>query len=349
MQEWLRDWAVDERLGLKMVEAERKATGLGDGVYTLGWSTAKGRPRLRVWDPGFYFPVLDDGNEDDYPERVHIAWEVADADAENQGIKKVRRITWWMGPIQPAGTVLATIDKDIEVLAISTLGDVLLEDGYTVERSLPWNEVPVGWTCYMTDATWTLDATRFSINDFKQSEAQYAIDADGPIVARDLGIDFIPVVHVPNTVALLEHFGRSSISTVLQVLDDLASADTDLQAASATAGRPVLALEKATLAGKPLTYAPGMILETGEGKLGVVDTSKALDAIIKYVEFLLKRLSTSSRVPEAILGRVDASSVPSGVALALSFGPLETMVKEMRLVRTEKYPLLLKFAHSRQA
>lgn len=45
------------------------------------------------------------------------------------------------------------------------------------------------------------------------------------------------------------------------------------------------------------------------------------------------------------MGRVDASDVPSGVALALSFGPLETMVKEMRLVRAEKYPLLLKFVH----
>jgi hypothetical protein len=342
LQDWLRGWADDERLGLKMLETERRSVGLGDGVYTLGWSASKKRVRLRVWDPGFYFPVLDDGNDDDFPEKVHIAWEIEEDPYLAPGKKKIRRITWEMGRIAPIG---AELPDGTVVEQVQFEGDSVLADGYTIARNLPWNEEPTDRTCYLTDATWTLDVTRSNVNDLAQSEAVYAVDDDGPVNRRDLGIDFIPVIHIPNTVSLLEHYGRSSIATVLQILDDLASADTDLQSASATAGKPVLALQKSTMGGKQLEYRPGMVLEVGEGKMDVLDTSKALDAIIKYVEFLLKRLSTSARIPEAVLGRVDASSVPSGVALALSFGPLETMVKEMRLVRDEKYPLLLKFAH----
>jgi hypothetical protein len=157
-------------------------------------------------------------------------------------------------------------------------------------------------------------------------------------------IDFVPVVHVPNTVSLLDHYGRSSLASVLQVLDDIAGADTDLAAAAATTANPVIALEKSTMGEGQHTYRPGQILEVGEGKMSVLDTSKSLDALLGYIEYLLSRLSVNARLPESVLGRVKPSEVPSGIALALSFGPLGQMVGEMRLVRDEKYPLLLKFA-----
>ncbi len=75
----------------------------------------------------------------------------------------------------------------------------------------------------------------------------------------------------------------------------------------------------------------------------MIDTSKSLDALLSYVDHLLDRLDVSGRVPGSLLGRVGPSEVPSGIALALSFGPLRSMIDEMRLVRNEKYPLLLKF------
>jgi hypothetical protein len=75
----------------------------------------------------------------------------------------------------------------------------------------------------------------------------------------------------------------------------------------------------------------------------MIDTSKSLDALIAYVGHLMKRMDVSSRVPGAVLGRISPSDVPSGIALALSFGPLRSMISEMRLVRDEKYPILLKF------
>jgi hypothetical protein len=338
LQEFLEQWAQDERLGLKMLETERLAVGLGDGVFSLGWSGQKGRPRLRVWDPTFYFPVLTDTNEDDYPEKVHIAWEVDDPETRNRNKTKIRRITWELGPIEPdqgPGIVQRALGRGAA----------------PIERQYAWNDGPSTVTCYYTDATWLLEAGNKSVDDLTESDAVYELDEDNQEIKRqDLQIDFLPVVHIPNTVALLNHYGRSTLSTVLQILDDISSADTDLSAASATTGHPIITLqgasaEKDAHGRSTLRYRPGEVLESGDGKMDVLDTSKALDALIGYIEFLLKRLSVNSRVSEGLLGRVKASEVPSGIALALSFGPTDQLIRSMRLVRSEKYPLLLKFAH----
>lgn len=313
LQEWLQQWASDERFQLKMIEAERNAVNLGDGVYTLGWSSGKGRPRLRVFDPGFYFPVLDDGPEDDYPNRVHIAWEM---ETPHTGERKLRRITW-------------------ELLD--------LPNGET--RNVSWSTMPSTQTCYMTDATWTLQsASRETVDDMTGASVEYAVDSEGEIKDRDLGIDFIPVVHIPNTVSLLNHYGQSSLSRILQIVDDLANADTDLQRAAATTGFPPIAVSGARISERP-TYRPGQIFDMGDGRMDVMDTSRSLDALLKYTEQLLERLSVNGRVPSSLLGRVKPSEVPSGVALALSFGPLSSMINEMRIVRGEKYALLFKFVY----
>jgi hypothetical protein len=349
LQDFLRDWAKDERLGLKLIETERLAVGLGDGVYSLGWSGKKRRPRLRVWDPTFYFPVLTDTNEDDYPERVHIAWEVDDPDLAGRDKIRIRRITWELGAIEPAereGTLRRLLGSGDQLYR----GDRVGTDG-AIERQYPWNGEPSTQTCYYTDATWTIDAGNKSIDDLVESEAVYEVDEDGEEVRRkDLFIDFVPVIHVPNTVSLLNHYGRSLLSTVLQILDDISSADTDLAAASATTGHPIITLQGASVmkdknGHSTLKYRPGEILESGDGKMDVLDTSKALAALMGYIEFLMSRLSTNSRVAEALLGRIKPSEVPSGIALALGFGPTDQLVRSMRLVRTEKYPLMLKFVH----
>ena len=49
-----------------MLECERNAVKLGDGVYVLGWSSSKNRPVLRVYDPGFssLYGAIDDVEED---------------------------------------------------------------------------------------------------------------------------------------------------------------------------------------------------------------------------------------------------------------------------------------------
>lgn len=330
LQDWFEEWADDERFTLKYVETERDAVGLGDGVYTLGWSTEKERPRLRVFDPGFYFPVLSDNNEDDYPEKVHIAWELDNPDSS---VRKIRRITWE------------------------------LVEGEAVKH--PWNDKATTEHCILSDGTWYIPtAGPQTVDDFREGEAEWMVDSDGEVQNRDLGIDFLPVLHIPNSVSIKNHFGQSALATVLQVIDDLANADTDLQKASATTGFPPISLSGATMGGgtefedrsldverphgRPrgtLKYEPGSVWEIGDGRMDMLDTSKSLAALISYVEHLAKRAAVNARTPESVLGRVDPAKLPSGVALALSFGPLTSLIQKMRLVRQEKYSLLFKFVH----
>lgn len=317
LQEWLRGWATDERLGLKMIECERNSISLGDGVYTLGTSNAKGRNRLRVFDPGFYFPILDDGNEDEYPRKLHLAWEL---ETDEPAKRMIRRITWEL----------------VEMEAQTYSHD--------------WNELPTSTTCLMSDGTWILDqGAPQTVDDFTTAKVDWATytGPDGEELEFrevDLEIDYIPVVHLPNTVSLLNHYGRSSLSTVLQILDDISNADTDLNAASGTTGTPPVVLKGSTMGTSKPSYGAGKVWEvSSDGGLEVLDTSKALDALLKYIEALLQRLSVNVRVPESVLGRIKIDGQLAGITLALSFGPLGSMVKEMRLVREEKYPLLLKF------
>lgn len=325
-QTWMRELMATERFPLKMIESERNSVGLGDGVYAWGWSPDKKRPRLRVYDPGFYFPVLDDGNEDDYPTKCHIAWELETDD--HPAKKVIRRITYEIG------------------YAVDVEGDAEL-------RIYPWNTEPTFWTCYMTDATWTIpQGGPQTVEDLAGATADFEMFQDPdtgewlPWDHIDIGLDFIPVVHVPNTISILNHYGKSSVATVLQVLDDIANADTDLNLASATTGTPPVSLSGTVIGETKPSYKPGEVWQLGEnGKMDVMDTSRALDALLKYVEALLSRLSINSRLPESIMGRVKPSEVPSGIALALSFGPLVSMIAQMRLVRAEKYPLLMKFGH----
>lgn len=346
LQEYLVDWEEAEKFGQHLQEVEHDVVGLGDGVYVVWWSNAKSRPRIQSYDPGFYFPVLDENDraDQDFPRTVHIAWEIPDPDPTKI---RVRRITYRMGAIQPQADFDGLPQYDpVTGVPVLRPGDSLDVNGQ-IMRQLPWNEEPVAETCYLTDAVWILENMHTSVEDFSTGRAIYEVNEEGQLLRDlDLSIDFIPVIHVPNTVALRNHYGRSSLATVLQIIDDLAGADTDLQAASATTGSPPIALSNATLDtedGRLKTYGPGTVFETGDGKMEVLDTSKSLDAIIKYADALLSRLAVNAKVPESVLGRVKPSEVPSGIALALSFGPLEQMIRKMRDIRNEKYPLLLKF------
>lgn len=327
----MQQWADDENFDLKLPDAEQKAVDLGDAVYVLGWDPDVNRPRLTVWDPGFYFPVLDPTDPtDQFPDRVHIAYEYEVVEDDRSVRKYVRRITWEL------------VDTEYD------------EEGPTY-LNLPWNEEPTTEVCLMSDATWLIDDLKNEVDDFSLDKARWATVVDPEtgeeveVNRMSLGIDFIPVVHIPNTPAGSEHFGTSSLALVLQIIDDLISTDTDLQAASATTGSPPIAVSgSATVKNSDGTvdgYGPGTLIETGEGSATMIDTSRSLDALLKYDDHLLSRLSVNGRVPESLMGRIKPSEVPSGIALSLSFAPHASMIQEMRKVRAKKYKLLFKFVH----
>lgn len=313
-QDWYRQWWDDERGPLKMHRCERRAVKLGNGVYVLGWNPDVGRVRLRDYDPGWYFPAWQPDDEE-FPSRVHIAWQV-EQPGQEPGQVTIRRITW-------------------------DLRDA--DDG--VPRTYLWNDKPTLKTCYLTDATFTLDvAKRATVDDLTAGSAVYRTDEQGEIRDRDLAVDFVPVVNLTNTIDDGDGWGEPATAAVAQIIDDLSQTDTDIQAAGATAAKPVVFISGATLGDQRMMYAPGEVLEIGDGNATILDTSRSLDALLKQAANLEHRLSVNARVPDAILGRVSPADVPSGIALALSFGPLAAMVGEMRLARDEKYRLLFKFA-----
>lgn len=309
----LQQWMLDERFLLKMLECERNAQKLGDGVYVIYDDETGLRPRLRCYNPGMYFPVLDEEDANGWPRRIHIAWEF-EKTVDGQKRRFVTRATWDL--------------RDLEGAEV---------------REHPWNDDPATVNCWYSKGTWKLDDVR------KLDDADLFEDAnaDWEVQDEDLDIDYLPIIHVPNTVAEEEHFGTSIFGNVMQIFDDLIATDTDLQASSATTGSPPIAVAGANLPvdeeGRVASYGPGTVWQTGDGSATMIDTSRSLDALLKYTDALLKRMSVNARIPESLMGRIKPSEVPSGITLALSFTPHSSTIREMRLVRREKYSLLFKF------
>lgn len=318
-QEALDQWCEDEKFGLKLWESERQSVKLGDSVYVLGWDDEKQRPRLNVYDPGAYFPVFDEraGGAEDFPMKVHICYEFEEMN-ERTGTcdTMIRRITWEL------------VDADDEDTDAERFNP-----GYTMKR-----EGEARYNCLYTDAIFRQDQVGENLDmSFFKGRPDYVTEP------TFLDIDFIPVVHVPNTISLQNHYGTSVMTHVLQILDDIQATDTDLQAAGATTGSPPIAVTGRVGNDAAATYGPGTVFYVGEGTANLIDTSTSLDALIKLKDALLNRLSVNGRVPESLLGRVKPNEVPSGITLTLSFAPHTGMIKEMRSVRDEKYRLLYKF------
>ncbi|HEY8881922.1 MAG TPA: hypothetical protein VIM47_00830 [Dermatophilaceae bacterium] len=313
VRDWLTDWAAREKLTGKLLTGEADTITDGDGVYVLGWSPRAGRPKLRVYDPGFYFPDLlaaeraeyADWDDDDFPPVVHLAWETAAAD----GATTLRRTTWRMAKLP-------------------------------VPVKAPWGGTRA-WTCVM-------DVISIRTDRLQQGWTIYNLPADAAAVTvvqepTDLGVDFMPVVHVPNDEPGGRHFGRSTLMRVAMILDDLMGADTDLSISSElSAPSPTVVIG----AGAPrLDGGPGVQWNAPAGSsLSQLDTSKSLDAQLKYATRLLEMLSQNTRLAMTLLGRVDITQAPSGYALELGFAPTSALVREMRAVRAVKYPLILRFA-----
>jgi len=360
VQDLLRAWADTELLAMRMQQTERKAVALGDGVYRLAWNPRKQRVTLRSIDPGFYFPIIgedDDGGE--YPERVHFAWELPED--PKRGLKsRLRRITYELAPIGPATSTgvdghgravrapLTVESPDGEIVPAVGPGDTVHPDTGMVTRQYAWNDQPSTVTCYLTDATWELGDLKGNsdVDSLPMDKAQFATRSDGEVLDRlDLLIDFIPVIHIPNTVPPAEeHWGQSSLAKVLQVFDELQGADTDSARASATTGLPMVGISGVMDPRAQLNVAPGAVFKLGEnGRLTTIDTSPALRELREQRHDLSERAATNTRLPAVSLGTIDPSQVPSGFAMQLSLGPLDSLIGGMRLARDHKYTLLLKF------
>ena len=314
--DWLQQWADVERLPLRLMEGEENSVGDGDGIYVLGWSERLGRPRLRVFDPGWYFPDLTTmGDDEEYPRVVHVAWE-----EDQDGVQVLHRISW-------------------------RLVDGADDDPHPLAPQAPYTPA---YADKPTTRALVYSVTQWRLDRLRHGDSIYNLADDDPrakvIVAPVVEmVDFLTVVHVPNDAAGKRHFGRSILLNVAQALDDVAGTDTDLQANSELVGSTPTVVTGG--GGGQLDGGPGSqwnLPAGGDAKF--LDTSRALLGLTGYSKWLLSRVSVNSRMSETLLGRVSPADVPSGYAFDLGFAPTRSLIRKMRLVRQEKYPLLLKFA-----
>ncbi|MBO9555595.1 hypothetical protein [Cellulomonas sp.] len=301
---WLTGWARSEQFTRKLLQGEGDAATCGDSVYVLGPDAGKQRPRLRVYDPGFYFPdtlATLPGWDDDYPSIVHLAWEEED----DRGYTWVVRSTWQIRPLD-------------------------------TPRASPWGGLQT-YACWFRKARYRVDLMLDNATVYSPE-----ISRD-PVVVQDwtdLGVDLIPVVHVPNTPHV---WGQSTLTRVGQILDDIAGADTDLALGAQTSTSATFVTTGSGPA--PLTGRPGEALGLPDGgSASWTDTSKNLVAMTGYLETLLDRIAVNTRLAQALLGRIQPNEVPSGYALQLGFHPARQLMREARTIRDEKFPLILRFA-----
>ncbi|MEY2226867.1 hypothetical protein [Streptomyces sp. BF23-19] len=364
VQEHLRAWAEKELLPLRLQQAERTAILLGDSVYSLAWDPTKGRVLLRTWDPGLYFAEWPDDEQDsgEFPTRVHLAWEIPE-DVRRGTKARLRRITYELAPIAPASRPATNKDgarfrepvAGDDDVALLVPGDVQDPATGVITRTYPWAAGrPSPYTCYLTDAEWDLDDLKHSdlLYDLPLHKATFRTRSDGEVLDRlDLQVDFIPLIHITNNIPHSgDHWGKPTLATVLQALDELSATDTDSSGASATTGSPIIGLAGARLpidrnTGQPLPVKvrAGTVWQLNDGgRMDVLDTSAQLAELRFRVDHLLDRIAANSRITAAGLGILDPTALPSGYALQLALGPLDALVGSMRLARDHKYGILLR-------
>jgi hypothetical protein len=309
-QAWLDDWSEKEQLVGKLQENEQRTIRKGDGVIVVAWSKVANRPKLRVYDAGFYFPDHDattsrqyrewEWDDEDHPPVDHIAWETP-----KTGV--LRRITYRMVRL-PSARPLAY--------------------GGTAEWTCMFEEVDIDLGSVAEGNVYTWPAKGRGITPLHP-----------PI---DLGVDFSPVLHTPNTYAGGELWGESILTRVAQILDDVNAANTDLAISSETVASSKLITKNA---GKQPQGGAGEWFDLlTDGDVSVVDTSKTLDALLKHVQRLEVVLARHSRLGEVLMGMVSAAEVPSGYAMRLGFASAAQLEADMKRVRLQKYGLIGKFA-----
>lgn len=348
--QWLADWQHQIGLLVTLDETERdKTIPLGDGVLVFGFDPNQGENgtvTVSSYDPGFYFPDLDDDSRQ-YPTTVSIAYEF---NRYPDGVEKryVRLIRYELGPLEPAagtvrrnvlGATVQDLDDDGQPIPKTAdeidwpgLGSDRVEDGQLV-RDLPWGETTAA-TCYMTTAVFS--KTGMAWHEMTRDKAD-------EWERVDLGFNFVPVLHIPNEGNEDEHFGTSSLLNIVQLYDDLALSDKEIMLAAALAGTPLIAVG-GTAAPKNISVAPGAVIYTGEGRMDVLDTGASIPTLLSHNESLADRLAVNSEASDAVMGRTSGAQVPSGVSLRLSFGPFEQMINRLRMVRRRKLELAAKMA-----
>lgn len=326
-QEWLQEWALKDQIIAKLFELEQEATVLlGSGIVSLGWDPQRRRVTTEILEPDFYQPVLDDQATSKYPTKVHLVWPFLD-ESGAEPVEMVRRITYQL------------IDRASEEAAGFDLGTRPAFVGSDAE-----------WTHSVLYSNGVTELDNFESTNVETSMRYEEITLDGvtyqPADKVPIGLDFIPVVHFPNMHSSMTHFGRPFIARHAQLLDEVAATDTDHSLSSRWTARPPFAISglPPSQEERSISLSPNSGINLGaDGGLEVLDLARNTEVLGERVEQLLNRYGVNSKVPGVSVGRVDPSKVPSGVSIQFSYTPFEQLIGQLRMARTPKLELLVRF------
>lgn len=327
-QEWLRDWATADQYIAKIKELEAEAiVPLGDGIVVHGWDAEHKRPSTTIHHPEEYFPVLSATDQDRFPNTIHLAYTFAHPDDPDR--EMIRRTTWELVPVGPTPDG-ATPDTE----AFGTKPLYLAKDQ-------EWREA-----CLFTDAVWDAKNVDDIYNITKPPAWYETTTINGVQVDADrvpTGLDFIPVVHFTHNLARFAHFGRSPITVLAQLFDEIAAGDTDEALAALWAAQPVATGSGLQPGTKAMELTPGKLVSLGpDGRMDTIEMGQNLEKVQNRNAGLRQTMGVNGSVPEVVMGRVEGGEIPSGVALAITLTPFDQMGEDAQEARDPKWRLSCK-------
>lgn len=321
-------WATDTQFWEAIYENESEHVApLGDGVLELSIDSSN-RPKVRAIHPAAFVKRWSEGSTGDFPDRVHLAWEVQRSTGQG-GLPEtwLRRVTYELLDVQQSWTPA-------------------------------YQSAPTSVRCFWSDAEWNLSDLRFSyvgngsrlksidIDDLPTERAtfrmvEHPFDPAAGKVAADqlpLPIDFIPVTHVKNT---LGRWGRSVFARIMPLLDDMVAADTSAALVAVLCGEPPIMVSGGVIS-EDLVLGAAALLDMGsEGKGAKLGFADELRALIEYNGMLERQFIKMTSLSSELSGRENREQ--SGRAIGLKMTPFRQAILRGRLARQATMDLTLKF------
>jgi hypothetical protein len=319
-EKYMLRWWKNNNIFLAIDENETLCSYLGDCAYLVEWvkeivnGAEIGRPGLRTYDPGFIFPFFgcnDKSLEDNatrVQDRVIIAWQEISKEIADN-----------VGQTQ-----YFVIFRDIYELRIGANGvkKCFRKHGY-----------------YKYDASAEIDLNNLVDDNLLNQDNKVWVD---------LGIDFMPVVLVPNIAVQGHDFGLSNLHFLIGLIDAIINSDTDLKknseklgGASVFVSGKDIALARDSVTKKPVAISiqPNTIYPLGEGgSATLLDTSAMQKAILDTKSVLEKKLIRNSNITEIGAGTIDISLASlSTLSIKILLQPLLDMINPMRNQRNCVY------------
>ena len=299
-QDELRQWCRGRRV-LRRSWSKARTTASTWATRCSPCGPPRGRwPDLRRLDPDSYFPILGDDLEG-FPDKVHLAWEFVTGEGTDD--ERAVAAPAHLGAGRPG-------DFDRSPRSLDT------GPGRAVGRT---GDEPATRTCLFSEGVWTLEEIGPNgIPDLSEAAATWETDAAGRGPPLGPGVDFLPVIHVPNTPASRTHYGQSALAVVAQILDDLGQSDTDLTEVARLVAGPAIALS-GPASNRDSTEATGscrcsrsQCSTSAAGMMDMLDLSVGLEKMMGFGDRLTDRLLVNPVFRRRWSVRSIRSQAPSG-------------------------------------